>query len=182
MLGGGGEAGPHVAAQGLGQVGLGEVHLDGAALADVGARHDGSSVGGQGGDLELGAGGAHDGAVGHVDPAAWSSSSGSDATSTPPVARPASRRVLSELPQVVATIVWPSCSSRLRNASARAVALAIDAGQRLLGRGARVEGVEHEGEQHLGVAGAVDPDGPLLAHLAAHRLADRAAEARARSR
>ena len=48
------------------------------------------------------------------------------------MARPASRRVLSELPQVVATIVWPSCSSRLRNASARAVALADHAGQGLL--------------------------------------------------
>ena len=65
-----------------------------------------------------------------------SSSSGSDATSTPPVARPASRRVLSELPQVVATIVWPSCSSRLRKASARAVALAMTPASASLGGGA----------------------------------------------
>ena len=69
VLRGGREAVAHVTAQGRGEVVLGEEHIDGAAIVDAGGGHAGSSVGRERGDVELGAGGAHDGAVGHARPA-----------------------------------------------------------------------------------------------------------------
>ena len=59
--------------------------------------------------------------------------------------------------------MWPSERSRLRLAVGPAeAAAAITRGERLRGRGPGVELVEHEREQHLGVAGALDADGPRL--------------------